>query len=256
MSMIDYQVRNNVAEILLNNPPVNAVDIVFMDELIGALHRARDDRNVRAVIIASALPGRFCAGLDLKALLDASPNDVHALVDRLYTKLVDAQFDLGKPSIAAVSGATRGGGMTVAISCDMIIAADTATFGYPEIDVGLIPAIHYTHLHRIVGRYRAFDLLFTGKTIDAQEAVALGLISRLAKADKVLDEARALAQILCAKPAKTMQMGRTAFLKAIDMDYRKGVAGAVESVCAVMTTDEAKEGITAFVEKRRPIWPV
>ncbi|KAG1242508.1 hypothetical protein G6F68_016162 [Rhizopus microsporus] len=124
----------------------------MLDALIAALERANADAHVRAVLLASDLPGRFCAGLDMKKLLASTPVQVHALLTRLYIKLYDAQFNLTKPSISEVAGAVRGGGMTVAISSDMIVAADTATFGYPEIDVGVLPAIHYAHLPAIVGK--------------------------------------------------------------------------------------------------------
>jgi enoyl-CoA hydratase/carnithine racemase len=175
---IQYVVKDSVAEILFNNPPVNGLSHEVMDALMAALSRARDDAQVRAVIIASAIPGRFCGGLDLGVFLDSTPAQKHAMVNKLYAKLCDVQFDLGKPCIAAITGAARGGGMSLAISCDMIVAADNATFGYPEIEIGLLPAIHYTHLPRIVGRYRAFDLLFTGRAFGAHEALDIGLISR------------------------------------------------------------------------------
>jgi enoyl-CoA hydratase/carnithine racemase len=179
---------------------------------------------------------------------------MRAVLELLYVKMTDIQFKLGKPSIAAVAGPARAGGMTMAISCDMIIAGRSSTFGYPEIDVGIIPAIHFTHLPRIVGKHRAFDLLFTGRRFDAEEAVELGLVSRLVDDDSVLEEARRLARFFAGKPPGVMRMGRNNFMNAIDNGYRQGVASAVENLCNVMATDEAREGIAAFVEKRRPSW--
>ena len=254
MSTVRYEVRDNVAEILLDNPPVNALDDAVMDELLAALERARNDKTARAVILGTAIPKRFCAGLKLDAFRTGSSAEGRKLIDKIYVRLVDAQFNLGKPSVAAVTGAARGAGMTLAISCDLIVAADTATFGYPEIDVGLVPAIHFTHLPRIVGRYRAFELLFTGRTFDAQEAQSLGLVNRVAPADTELDEARTLARMLAAKSPELMRIGRAAFMNAIDSDYRRGVAGAVELVCAVSSTEAFREGMAAFVEKRKPVW--
>ena len=252
--MIDYTIRDQVAEILINNPPVNALDDVLMDQLLALLQRAGADDAVRAVIISSALPGRFCGGLDLGAFLRSQTDVARATVNRLYSQLCDIQFNLGKPSIAAIAGAARGGGMSLAISCDLIVAADTATFGYPELDIGLLPAIHYTHLPRIVGRYQAFDLLFTGRTFGAEEARALGLVSRIAPEAALLDEARKLAQTLAAKSPQLMRMGRAAFMQAIDSNYRSGVAGAVNLIAATLGTEDSKEGLTAFVEKRKPVW--
>ncbi len=139
MTAVTYEVRDQVAEILLDSPPVNALNEGMIDALLDALRRAANDDAVRAVILGSAVPRRFCAGLQLDALHGATPSRAYQLVDKLYNGLSDAQFQLGKPSIAAVGGTARGGGMTLAIHCDMIIAADTATFGYPEVDVGVRP---------------------------------------------------------------------------------------------------------------------
>lgn len=255
MSGVRYAVRDRIAEIHLCHAPVNALDVDLLDALIAALQRANEDASVRAVLLASDLPGRFCAGLDMKKLMAAKPGDVHALLTRLYIRLYDAQFNLTKPSISVVSGAVRGGGMTVAISSDMIVAADTATFGYPEIDVGVLPAIHYAHLPAIVGKHRAFDLLFTGRTFTAQEAQELGLVARVEPEDQLLDQARALAQSLANKPPQVLAMGRRAFVYANDNDYRRKLATAVEVFCNAAATPEAAEGLSAFVEKRTPVWP-
>ena len=252
--MIDYTIRDQVAEILINNPPVNALDDALMDQLLELLQRAGEDNAVRAIIISSALPGRFCGGLDLGAFLNSPIDVARATVDRLYARLCDVQFKLGKPSIAAIDGAARGGGMSLAISCDLIVASETSTFGYPELDIGLVPAIHYTHLPRIVGRYQAFDLLFTGRPFGAEEARALGLVSRIAPAGQTLAEARKLAQTLAAKSPQLMRLGREAFMNAIDSHYRSGVAGAVNLIAATLSTADSKEGLTAFVEKRKPVW--
>jgi len=254
MSPLRYEIHGAITEIHLCHAPVNALDVGLLDALIGALDEANEDPSVRAVLLASGLPGRFCAGLDMKQLLQNTPARVRELLTRLYIKLYDAQFNLTKPSISVVSGAVRGGGMTVAISSDMIVAADTATFGYPEIDVGVLPAIHYVHLPAIVGKHRAFDLLFTGRTFDAQEAHAMGLVTRVAPEAALLDQARALARSLAAKPPEVLAMGRRAFVYSNDNEYRRRVATAVEVFCNAAATPEAHEGLSAFVQKRAPDW--
>ncbi len=254
MTYLRYEVRERIAEIHLCHAPVNALDADMLDVLIAALERANADENVRAVLLASDIPGRFCAGLDMKKLLASSPTQVHALLSRLYVKLYDAQFNLTKPSISVVSGSVRGGGMTVAISSDMIVAASNATFGYPEIDVGVLPAIHYAHLPAIVGKHRAFDLLFTGRTFSAQEAHALGLVARVEDEAQLLERARQLAQSLANKPPQVLAMGRRAFVYANDNDYRRKLATAVEVFCNAAATPDAAEGLAAFVDKRAPNW--
>ena len=117
-----------------------------------------------------------------------------------------------------------------------------------------MPAIHYATLHRIVGRYRAFDLLFTGRVFSAQEAALLGLVSRLAPEDEVMAEARKVAQVLASKSPQLMALGKTAFTRAIDIDYRKSIAAAVDLVSTTTGLEDSVEGLKAFVEKRKPVW--
>jgi enoyl-CoA hydratase len=224
----------------------------LLEQLIAALRRAAADENVRAVVLTSALPRRFSAGLDLRLLLGKPASEVRELLDKLYVELAYAQYNLGKPSIAAVGGSARGGGMTLAISCDVLLAGKSATFGYPEIDLGLIPAIHFVHLPRIVGRHRAFELLFSGRTFDGEEAASFGLVSRIVPDEKVRDEARALARVFATKPRTAMRLGRAAFLRA--NDDRRGIGEAVENFCNVAATADAQEGVGAFIEKRLPNW--
>lgn len=254
MTSVSYVIRDDVAEIMLDRPPVNSLTRAMIGEVLEALERASADPAARAVILGSNVPNQFCAGLNLNEVSGGNSADFRAVLEMLYVRMTDIHFRLGKPSIAAVTGPARAGGMTMAISCDMIVAGRSASFGYPEIDVGIIPAIHFTHLPRIVGKHRAFDLLFTGRPFDASEAATLGLVSRLVDDDKVLEEARKLARMFASKPPAVMRMGRNNFMNAIDNGYRQGVAAAVENLCNVIATDEAREGIAAFTEKRRPAW--
>jgi enoyl-CoA hydratase/carnithine racemase len=174
-----YEVSNGVARIILNRPAVNALNLEMIRGVVAAFEVAGKDEGVRAIVLASAVSKVFSAGLDLNILLGKSEEKVRGLLQELYVRLFDTQYNLGKPSIAAVGGAARGGGMTMAISCDVILAGQSATFGYPEIDAGVIPAIHFTHLPRIIGRHRAFELLFSGRSFGAEEAYRLGLVSRV-----------------------------------------------------------------------------
>jgi enoyl-CoA hydratase/carnithine racemase len=249
---VRYEVQDQVAQISIERPPVNAVNLSVLDELIAALRSAQADDNVRAVVLASAVPRRFSAGLDLNLVLGKSMTELRALLEKLYIDLSDAQYHLGKPSIAAVTGAARGGGMTLAISCDVLIAGESATFGYPEIDLGLLPAIHFAHLPRIVGRHRAFELLFSGRVFTADEACSLGLVSRVVPDEKVIEEARGLARTFAGKSRGAVQLGRAAFMRM--NDYRRSIGEAAELFCNIATTDEAQEGIRAFTQKRAPNW--
>jgi enoyl-CoA hydratase/carnithine racemase len=227
---VRYEASGAIACIKLARPPVNALDLAMVHGVIAALGRAAADDGVRAVVIASAVAKRFCAGLDIAALAGRSPDEIRTLVHELYVGLFDAQCQLGKPSIAAVNGATRGGGMTLAVSCDVILAGKGATFGYPEIDLGVLPAIHFVHLPRIIGRHRAFELLFTGRPFDAEQAAALGVVNSVVPDAELETEALKLAGAFAAKPEATMRAGRTAFMRQIDRDYRRRIAEAVEGL--------------------------
>ena len=251
---IRYEVSSGIACISLARPPVNALDLTMVRGVIAALKRAAMDDGVRAAVIASAVAKRFCAGLDIAELAGRSPNEIRTLVHELYVGLFDAQSRLGKPTVAAVNGAARGGGMTLAVSCDIVLAAESATFGYPEIDVGIIPGIHYAHLPRLIGRHRAFELLFSGRAFDAREAFELGIVNRVVPDAELDSAAMNLAAQFASKSETVVRLGRAAFMRQIDLDYRRSIATAVEDVCNVAITDAAQEGLRAFVEKRSPKW--
>jgi enoyl-CoA hydratase/carnithine racemase len=253
-SGVTYAVSRRVARITLNRPPVNALTLDMIRAVVAALNRAAADDDVRVVIMTSALPRRFCAGLDLDVVLEANNEKIRALLQALYLDLHDAQRALGKPSIAAVGGAARGGGVTLAISCDVIIAAESASFGYPEIDIGVVPAIHFAHLPRIVGRHRAFELLFGGRSFGAQEGAELGLVSKVVADGELAAAAMALANVFAAKSPAAMRLGRAAFMRQNDGGERQRIADAVEDFCQAASSAAAREGIRAFVEKRKPNW--
>lgn len=253
-SGVTYRVSDRIARITLNRPPVNALTLEMVHGVVAALKRAAADDAVRAVILTSGVARRFCAGLDLDMLVSAETEKIRALLQALYLDLHDAQRALGKPSIAAVGGAARGGGVTLAISCDVIIAANSASFGYPEIDIGVLPAIHFAHLPRIVGRHRAFELLFSGRSFGAQEAFDLGLVSRTVSDSELATATMELAKTFAAKSPAAMRLGRGAFMRQNNDDERKRFADAVDDFCQAASSAAAREGIRAFIEKRKPNW--
>ena len=212
--MLKYQIQSGVAEILLNNPPVNGITSDMLDALMMRLRQAGADTEVRAIVIGSAVPGRFSGGLDLRTFRESSAKEAYEVVNKLYVQLYDVASGLPKPVIGAISGAVRGGGMSIAITCDILIAADNSTFGYPELEIGLLPSIHFHHLPRIVGKQRAFDLLFSGR----------------------------------------MRLGKAAFIRATDFGYRQNATHAVDLVSSVFETIDCAEGLLAFTEKRSPKW--
>ena len=254
MKYLNLTIENSIANIRLKRSPINAFSIDFLNEILITLKEVNNKKDVLAVMVSSSIPNIFCAGLDLDILIDKPILEVRKFLELLYIELWDTQYNMNKPTIAVIDGAARGGGMTLAISCDIIIASDKASFGYPEIDLGLLPAIHFNHLPKIVGRYRAFDLLFSGRKFDADEALSMGLINKKVPRANLLDEATKIATVFTNKSPTAIKLGRAAFVCTNDLDYRRGVANAVEDFCNAAMTPDAQEGLKAFLEKRKPSW--
>lgn len=238
----------------MGRAPANAVDHDMIDGLLAAFRAAGEDRSVRAVVLTSALDRVFCAGMDLALMKDAGPTEFRRFLEKLYVQLYDLQYGLGKPTIAAVGGAIRGAGATLAVSCDIIVASADATIGYPEINVGLIPGIHFAHLPRQIGRHHAFELLFTGKPVSAEQAYALGMVNRVVPGSELRGAALEIASDLASKPPEVMRIARAAFMRMNDLDYRRSIEGVVDTLCSLIATPETREGILAFLEKRSPRW--
>jgi enoyl-CoA hydratase len=251
---LDYEVKDRVAVIALNRPPVNAIDVAMIDAIHAALRKAEADPDVRAVIITSALDGMYCGGMDLRMAAEGSVADLRAFLDKFYIQTMNIQYEMTKPTIAVVNGPARGAGMTLSITSDMIYAADDIDLGYPEIDVGVIPAIHYVHLPRQISRHKAFELLFVGKPISAAEAASLGIINYAVPRAELMDRAFAMALEFTAKSPTIMALGRRSFMRANDLDYRRNVENQVETMCNIFSSADGQEGLAAFLEKRKPNW--
>ena len=254
MEHLNIKIENSIANVSLKRSPINSFSIDFLKEILDALKDLNNNSKILAITLSSSIPKIFCAGLDLDILIDKPILEVRKFLELLYIDLWDTQYNMNKPTIAVINGAARGGGMTLAISCDMIVASDKASFGYPEIDLGLLPAIHFNHLPKIIGRYRAFDLLFSGRTFTAEEALSMGLINKKVSESNLLDEVNKIANVFAAKSPTAIKLGRAAFMRTNDLDYRRGVANAVEDFCNAAMTPDAQEGLKAFLEKRKPNW--
>ena len=253
---ITLDITGKIATISLDRPPVNALDLPTLEALVGAIRAAGQNDQARVIILKSANPRIFSAGLDLRAIAGKSRDELRPYLQLLYVEMHEAQRAANKPTIAQIAGDARGGGMTLAILCDMIVASETATFGYPEIDRGVVPAIHFGHLATIVGRNRAFDLLFTGRSFDAAEAHQLGLVTRLAAPDALDATVSDLAATLSAKPPEAMRRACAQFAAKSYPGFAESVAEAAEFFCDIASSPEAQEGFQAFAEKRLPDWAV
>ena len=253
-TQLNYEVRDRVAEITMSRAPVNALNHALVEDINAAYRKAKADPGVRAVILTSAFDNVFSAGMDLAMIRGGTGMDLRRFLEKLYFEMHDLQYRLGKPTIAALTGPARAAGVTLAVSCDVIIAGETASLAYPEIDVGVIPAMHFVHLPRQIGRHKAFELLFSGRAITAAEAERRGLVNCVVPRDQVMTEARKLAQEFAAKSPVVMQLARDSFMRQNDFEYRRAIENVVETICNIIATDDAQEGLNAFNEKRPPRW--
>ena len=248
---LDYAVVDRVAEITMRREPVNAINHALIEDINNAYRKAKADPGVHAVILTSAFERSFSAGIDLAMIRNARGLDLRRYLEKLYFEMHDLQYRLGKPTIAALTGPARAAGVTLAVSCDVLIASDTASLGYPEILVGVIPAMHFVHLPRQIGRHKAFELLFSGRPVSAEDACAMGLVNKVVPAHQVKDGRphgpRLRRQVAAGHAARPRL-----FMRANDFEYRRAIENVVETICNIIETDDAQEGSNAFNEKRPP----
>lgn len=247
--------NGRVAGLTLNRPDrLNAISTRMARELALATARLARDPGISAVVLASSTPRGFCVGADLKER--AGFSEAELLAQRpLFQEAFAGVRELPVPTIAAVSGYALGGGYELALSCDLIIADDTAVVGLPEVGVGLIPGCGGTQLlSRRTGRAVAADLLFTGRKVGAEEALRLGLVDRRAPAGQARAAALALAEEIVANSPLALRSAKRALADGADL----GLADAlrIEDDCwhEMASSPDRREGIAAFAEKRTPVW--
>ena len=240
------------AVVTLNRPHVlNALNQATMDELVQALESIERDEQVRCVVLTGA--GRaFAAGADIKEMAGASaPEMLAGYRFQQWERIRKVTV----PLIAAVNGIALGGGCELAMLCDMIVAAETAQFGQPEINLGIMPGAGGTQrLTRAIGKARAMEMVLTGRPIPARQAEALGLVTKVVPAEAVLDEAVALAKEIAAKPPIAVRLAKEAVLKAFDTTVEGGLDYERKAFYLLFATEDRTEGIQAFLEKRKPVF--
>jgi enoyl-CoA hydratase len=245
------ETRDAVGFIRLNRPAaLNALCAALIRELGRALDAFENDDAIGAVVITGS-DRAFAAGADIKEMSGLSYMDVY--LSDFITDGWERITTCRKPIIAAVAGHALGGGCEVAMMCDTIIAADTAKFGQPEILLGVIPGSGGTQrLTRFVGKAKAMDMILTGRTMDAAEAERSGLVSRVVPADKLLDEALAVAKRIAEMSRPSVMIAKEAVNRAYETSLAEGVRFERRVFHSLFATEDQKEGMAAFVEKRKP----
>ena len=242
---------DGVTLIRLNRPEaLNALNSQLLSDLTAALDAAEADEGVRCVVLTGS-ERAFAAGADIKEMSDKTYAQMF-LAD-FFTKGARRIEQFRKPIIAAVAGYALGGGCELAMLCDFIIAAETAKFGQPEINLGVMPGIGGTQrLARFVGKSKAMDMILTARMMDAAEAERAGLVSRVVPADKLLDEAMAAAKKIAAQSPLAVMMNKELVEAAFETTLATGVAMERRLFHSLFAFEDQKEGMAAFVEKRRP----
>jgi len=253
---IIYEKRGSSGIITLSRPDkMNALSLGLALELGEVVDEADQDEEVRVVILTGGKK-LFCAGADIEELSTLTVPSAATVFLRGLGKAFDKiGRELSKPIIAAVAGAALGGGLELCLACDIRIAAENATFGFPEVTVGVIPAAGGTQrLPRIVGIAKATEMILSGKAINAEEAYRIGLVNKVVPLDKLMDEAEEMANMLAKRAPLSLKAAKSSIKMAADVNLDSGLNFELLSASALFASEDTKEGIRAFVEKRKPVF--
>ena len=244
--------RDAVGIITLNRPKaLNALNAQLIDELNSALSAFQENSAIGCVVIAGSEKA-FAAGADIREMKDKTFTDVYL---NNFLATWDRIAEFRKPLIAAVSGYCLGGGCELALMCDFIIAADTAKFGQPEITLGVIPGAGGTQrLARFIGKAKAMDMILTGRMMEAVEAERCGLVSRIVSQEKLLEEAVNAASKIASFSQPVVMMAKEAVNRAYETSLAEGLRFERRVIHSMFALDDQKEGMSAFVEKRKPMF--
>jgi enoyl-CoA hydratase/carnithine racemase len=248
---VRLEVVDGVGTIQLDRPPMNALNAAVQEELRAAAQAASSDDSVRAVVVHGG-SRVFAAGADIKEMSAMSYTAMSARAQALSSAF-DSVARIPKPVVAAINGYALGGGCELALACDWRVAAEDARLGQPEITLGVIPGAGGTQrLARLVGPARAKDIVLTGRFVDAAEALAIGLVDRVVPADAVLPTAHELARRFVGGPAQAIRAAKLAIDGGLDLSLAAGLAWESQLFAGLFATEDQREGMAAFVEKRKP----
>lgn len=252
---VRYALRDSgVAILTLDNPPLNLTTLTTLDRLTATCRQISSDDRVRALVVTGAGDRAFCAGSDVSEF-DSVREDVAARKLARENEAFLTIEELPMPVIAALNGATLGGGAEIALACDIRIIDETARIGFPEVKLGVFPGSGGVfRLPRVVGQAWAYELLYTGEPIEAAEAHRIGLVNRLASKGKCLAAALALAETLAKRPALALSLVRAAVRDSLTQSKREAIARTLADSHRVFTGPDIEEGVSAFFAKRSAVF--
>jgi cyclohexa-1,5-dienecarbonyl-CoA hydratase len=249
-SSIVCEIRESVARITLNHPPLNIIDLPMIGEMQSALARIHSAGDVKVLVIDHQGKS-FSAGVSIK---DHTPDKVGEMIEKFHGMFRHLNA-LAVPSLALVDGIALGGGCELAVFCDMVIASDRATFGQPEIKVGVFPPVAAVLFPHLIGRNRALELLLTGDVIDAAEAKAIGLINKVIPTQSFRELTEEFISKLTSLSGPVLRMTKRAVDRALTASVNEGITAMEQLYLGeLMKTEDAREGLNAFLDKRQPIW--
>jgi enoyl-CoA hydratase/carnithine racemase len=247
-----YQVKDGVAFFTINRENQrNAISMEALDLFLSHLDEALEEDAVRAVCVTGAGNRTFCAGADLGAGIGESDG---MAAFRKYAKLLKKLTGFPKPTVAKVNGSCVAGGTGFMLACDIVIASSKATFGTPEVNVGLFPMMIGALIFRNVLRKKAMEMVLLGEKISARQALEMGLITRMTDPDALDTEVEKVLNVLVKKSPIGMKIGKEAFYAAADMPFEQALDLLAEKISDVAATQDAREGIMAYLEKREPLF--
>ena len=251
--LVLFQVEEGTGIIIINRPKaLNALNPEVLKALENALEKAETDEKVKVILITGAGDKAFVAGADIAEMSKMSPSQAREfskLGQRVFRKIEQME----KPVIAVINGYALGGGLELAISCDYILASENAQLGQPEVGLGIFPGFGGTQrLVRILGKLRAKELIFWGERISAQKALEIGLVNQVVPQDKLMEKAKELAQKLMSKGLVAIGLAKLAIERGSELDLDSGLALEQSLFSLCFDTQDQKEGMKAFLEKRKP----
>ena len=251
---LHYDVSEGIASIKLDRPPVNAIHEAMTDEYFDALDHADRDDAVKVIVLSGDGKG-LSAGADLKYLAGFGTDEMARFLEKFYIEQVERVRGLSKPIIAAVHGYAREGACTMAFTCDMVVASDDSSFGYPGVpNLAAPPGMHVWHLQKLIGRMRAAELILTGDPIDAAEAGRLGLVTKVVRRAELESKTRKLAKRLAAMSPLALKVTRDLIYEMENMDFKDVPRRALKATSGAFDSEDSKEARHAFHEKRAPVW--
>lgn len=253
--LVRYEVADGIATVTLDNPEKrNMLSPSMLAELVAAMRAARDDDDVRAVVLTGAGDKAFCAGADLGGFAADAPLLQKHFASDLFLEYFRLMPRLGKPSLCAVNGHALAGGLGVAISCDLVIAKEGATFGTPEINVGAFPYMIMSLIYRNVPRKKVNEMVLLGERISAEQAVEYGLVNKVVPGREFDAAVADWARRLASKSPLLMRLGHQAIHRQHDMALDDALEFLRSQLSLTLTSEDLAEGVRAFFEKREPQW--